>query len=140
MNWYKTLFKTSAEIIGYHATKAEFDSFDILFAEDKLGMQWGEGLGHNKIYFAKEKKSANPQAGEERTKIITVKLNIQKPFDGKKYQQILKQYINTGMTRYDAVDKLDDEIKSAGYDAINDNWQIAVFDPRSIDIVNAEYI
>lgn len=137
MNWYK--IKT-ASVIGYHATRADFDEFNLSFAKDELGMQMGEGYGHNKFYFAKSKDRAFPQVGEGQINLITAQLNIQEPFDGNEYTQILKTYTKQGLTREQAVNKLDNELKTAGYDSIEDGWQVAVFYPNLINILSIDKI
>ena len=151
MNWYKK--NIANESIGqlppysgvaYHATGIDFDSFDLKHALDSEGMKLGEGYGPNKFYFAKEKSHAFPKVTGsfpnlygQNPKILTVYLDVKKPYDGKIYAENLRSLTNM-TSRQEAIAKLDMELKSQGFDAIEDDWQIAVFDPRSIQIIEKE--
>lgn len=135
MNWWKNAQGSGR--IAYHATRSSFDQFDLSFAKDEIGMQMGEGYGHNKFYFAKDKERAKPQVGSGSSKILTVQLDIHNPISGQDYLQRLRGYLKT-MSRNIAVDKLDREVKESGYDGIEDSWQLAVFDPGKISIVDIE--
>src|ERR1700677_2837612 len=109
MNWYSFIkyagheyscitthnrFKIASQIIGYHATRALFNQFDLSFAKDELGMRMGEGLGHNKFYFAKDKSKANPQfqIGEKRkTRMVTAELHFNRAYNGNEYRKKLSE-------------------------------------------------
>lgn len=136
---FKIWLENTGEIIAYHATRAKFNLFDIKFAKDELGMRMGEGYGHNKFYFAKNKEQAWPQAGKDSAKLITVSLFVTKPYSGKEYSNKLKEYQTyLKMSREKAVNTLDQELQQEGFDCIDDGWQIAVFDPSKIKIINVE--
>jgi hypothetical protein len=139
MNWYAKMHKY-ASIIGYHATRSQFDQFDISFAKDSLGMQMREGFGYNKFYFTRDKNRATPQVGKNKIILITAELNVSKLFDGKQYTEMIRNLTTKGLSRPQAIDKLDTQLKNNGYDGIDGGWQIAVFDPSKIKIINKENI
>lgn len=124
------------KVIGYHATRAIFDSFDLNFATDAIGMRINEGLGHNKFYFSKDKKHSYPQVGKNPAILITAELTFSNPISGNEYRERLTKYFK--LARKNAIDQIDKEIKTEGYDSIDDGWQIAVFYPKQIKILSKE--
>lgn len=148
MSWFR-LIKNASGLTAYHATKENFSQFDLSFAKDELGMQMGEGLGYNKFYFARTPERAFPRLSNDGrpTRLITVQLNISKPYAGSEYKSRLQQsmwptgrYGKPTLSRQQAVDKLDAELKQQGFDAIDDGWQIAVFNPAAIQIISAQLV
>lgn len=144
----KVVDKEGKPLIVYHSSQHEFNSFDKTKAHDAMGMIINEGFGPGKFYFAKDKNASRDQAGKQ-TNLMPVYLKAENPINRKDWETLFnsireeerKKIIpQKGWDRADidyeirraTINRLDEYLKSKGYDSIDGGWEIAVFEPTQI--------